>query len=112
MGCGRTGWTRARGIRTRGKAQVTKLGARGRVGHGKGLTTGARLWWWRQWAGAAAMGARAMDGSGQGPHARSCRDRRLGGAGLWNAGGGGDWSLGQRTDSRANVNGNEVALPF
>ena len=43
----------------------------------RGLTTGARrrggnglrrrLW---QWARAAAMGARLMDGSGQGPHAR------------------------------------------
>ena len=36
----------------------------------RGLTTGARLWWWRQWAqaaapaelGSAAIGARAMDG--------------------------------------------------
>ena len=35
----------------------------------RGLTTGARLWWWRQWAGAAAptelgsaaMGARATN---------------------------------------------------
>ena len=29
--------------------------------------------------GATALGDRAMDGSGQGPHAHSCRDRWLGG---------------------------------
>ena len=33
--------------------------------------TRARLLRVRQWAGAAAMGARAMDGSRQGPHART-----------------------------------------
>ena len=32
--------------------------------------------------------------------------------GLWNAGRGGGWSSEQRTGSRGNVNGNEVALPF
>ena len=40
--CARTGWTRAR---------IT--GARVHYNE-RGLTTGTRLWWWRQWAGTAA----------------------------------------------------------
>ena len=62
----------------------------------RGLTTGARLWWWRQWAGAAApveLGSAAMG-------VRATNTRAAAGTG----------GSGEQGTSRARLEGNEMKM--